>query len=371
MSYLRTLGPLALLGLAACSSSSRAPLAFPPEDTGGADTGGADSSEPVDVGADSSIAKDGTADAGESSLEAGDSASVDSRDADVVVDSTPTTAVPADSGGTDATDAEAGPPGICDPLAPFATSTALTTLSSTKDDLLGAVTPDELTIAWSSVDSAANVTVYSADRASAATAFGAPLAVAVPTAGFVVGRVGLSPDGLRLLFVSKNAKSMYEIVRVSRSGAFDGSPDPSAFGAINALIGDGSGLLGFPLVGSDDLSLYFTLGNPTGGNTIYRANRASSADHWSNPSRLGDPALVGGGATAVVPTGVSKDDRTLFLWAVNAGHAYASDRTSPGGPFTTLVDLGARQYASPAGDCKTLYYSAAGAIGGLDLTYGR
>jgi hypothetical protein len=364
MSHLRIFGPLALLGLAACSSSSRAPVTFPPEDTGRADT-----SPPVDGGPDTATSKDSTADG--TNLEAGDSASDDSSASDVLIDSTPVTVTPVDSGSDDATSTEAGPPGVCDPLESFATTTALTALSSTKDDLLGAVTPDELTIAWSSVDAAANVTVYSADRTSAVASFGTSLAVTAPSAGFAVGRVGLSPDGLRLLFVSKNGKSLYEIARTSRGVAFDGSPDPSPYGAINALIGDGSGLLGFPLVGYDDLSLYFTLGNPTGGDTIYRASRTSIAEHWSNPVRLADPALVGGGATAVVPTGVSRDDRTLFLWAVNAGRGYASDRVAAAGPFTTFVDLGARQYASPASDCKTLYYSAAGAVGGLDLVYGH
>src|ERR1019366_6620052 len=85
------------------------------------------------------------------------------------------------------------PPPACTKNAAWGTGAPLD-LSTPGDDLLDALTPDELSIVWTVVNGAAKAIHY-ADRASTAGAFAAQ---SLPAGLFTNARVALSADGLRL-----------------------------------------------------------------------------------------------------------------------------------------------------------------------------
>lgn len=264
-----------------------------------------------------------------------------------------------------ATTVDEVPPGtICDvTLGPVGSGTVSTIESTTDDDLLASVTPDGLTIAWFGVAASGDATLYVADRASTGSAFGAKITQTPPTEGFSPKRVALSADGLRLVFVAKNGRSMRQLTRASRSGAFDTTSDAAPFADVNALVGEGTATLGFPVLASDDLTLYFSTQDTGADPILRRSTRSGTTGTWPAGAVMSEPDLSGTGAKSVVATGLSSDGLTLFVWNDPKSRSIAAYRTSPTGPFTSFVPIGPRKYVSPSSDCKTLYYSAAGTAG--------
>jgi hypothetical protein len=369
--------PIAI-GLTACSSSSRAPVVFSPDDSSspidGASDGLADSSDDVrseagDGASDAGDAADGTLGDGASDAPSHDSATkIDTGTIVTPLDGTvdPDTSVVVPEVGVG--DADLGTPPICDPSATYATTSSLSALSSADDDFLAGVTPDELTIAWTVVDALGGVKVFTADRASTATPFDAARAVTIPAGGVSIAHgVALSPDGLRLLMINSAGNSLREIVRSSRTTDFSGSASAAPYALINGTLGDGGYLAAYVTFGADDRSLYLTYGDPTTSASVRVSTRSAAGTTWSGLALVPGSALSGKGLLGVAPTGASADGRTLFLWSPAGAREYAAYRAAGSASFDALVDLADRRYAAPSADCKRVYYSALTAGTGYDL----
>jgi hypothetical protein len=249
----------------------------------------------------------------------------------------------------------------CDPAATWATGTLLS-ISTGHDDELDAITPDELTIAWTS-----NSVIWYADRASTADAFGTPQDLdqgASITAGtYTANRVALSPDGLRIVVVSADLQGFSELTRTARtgSGSTFASPDQTAFGNINADTPSG-GSVGDPVIGASDTTFFYSVYGAGDDNTVYRALRLTPTDAWSSGAALNvTSALQAQGSLRRQPTAISSDNRTLFFYDQVNSIERASWINEMTGQFDTYADLGAHINAAPNSACSVLYYSAAGA----------
>ncbi|MEO7109532.1 MAG: hypothetical protein ABI183_03750, partial [Polyangiaceae bacterium] len=255
-----------------------------------------------------------------------------------------------------------GPPppaSICDPSATFAAGTALT-ISTSDDDVLDAITPDELTIVWTQ-GSGASATVDYADRTSASSDFDSPQKLG--NGLYTADRVAVSPDGLRLVVVNAIATTGFsEMTRTARTGA------GSTFGA--AALGSFSNVdsnapfgasLGDPVVDSNDTAFYYSVYGVGAAKTLYRALRLLPTDVWGNGGALNVAAgLQASGSMRRRPSGISSDGQTLFFFDQVTGterDAWINETT---GQFDSFADLGARLWAAPATSCGKLYYSATG-----------
>lgn len=371
-----------LATLAGCSDSDRpGALGSVPDSATGADTAAIDGTT-SDSALDDSTTTDSAAE--DTDASASDSTAPDSASA---LDS----ASPLDDGSTDAL-AEAAPPydgglplgdaslvddsdlGDATPPGPSCwppttTTNSIGSLSSANDDVFAAITPDERTLVYYRVSSSDTVSVLVSDRSTAKATFPAAGAVTTPPTGIAAKGMAISPDGLRLVLVSADGRSLRQIVRPSRSALFDGTADATPFANVNKLAADGPSRLGYPVLGSDDRTLYFTYGDPTLAPSIRRASRASAADPWGSIGPVEGSAVSGTGTMGMVPTGVSPDGRTLFVWALTGNREYAVYPEPGSDLFTGRKDLGDKRFASPAGDCLSLYYCAPTSAAGLDLFF--
>ncbi len=108
--------------------------------------------------------------------------------------------------GTDAGDgASPVTPPRCDPARAWADGTFLA-ISTTDDDRFAAITPDELTLAWTTPDvgDASKVIVHYVDRSSTGDAFAAPRVFDQPAGYAAIDRVALSANGLQLTLAVTN-----------------------------------------------------------------------------------------------------------------------------------------------------------------------
>jgi hypothetical protein len=274
---------------------------------------------------------------------------------------TPTDGAPtADS--TPANDA-APPPPLCNPTASVGTPALV--LSTPDPDLLGAVSADELVIAWTSLPSGGAPVVHWAERTKATDTFGAAQTLDAAFGPFAAEHVAMSGDGLKLLVVSDDHARVVEVTRAARGAPFDTLGDD--FRDANPRDGGdgvapGIGPFGSPALSGDLLFWGFT----HGADGLTFAQNAGGA--WNVlvpfPSGLVPP---GSGAATMIATGWAADDRTFFYWDTTASKARAVWRDPTSGAFTTTKEYGAQQFASPAGSCAQLYFSFAGAGGDLDL----
>jgi hypothetical protein len=252
-----------------------------------------------------------------------------------------------------------GPPigdASCNPSAAWGTGTLLAASTST-DDLLDAITPDELTIAWTEGASGARF-VYYADRTSASSAFGSPQNLGQNN--FTADRVALSPDGLRIVVVNADAHGFSEAKRGSRAGTF-GAFSEGGFTNINADVAAGASV-GDPLIGETDTQFYFSVYGTSSTTTIYRSLRLTTSDPWGNGGALDVASgLLEVGSNRRRPTGISSDGRTLFFYDQVSSTERAAWINEGTGVFDSIVDLGARNWAAPSSSCGSLYYSSAGA----------
>jgi hypothetical protein len=261
------------------------------------------------------------------------------------------------------------PPPACTKNAAWGTGAPLD-LSTPGDDLLDALTPDELSIVWTVVNGAAKAIHY-ADRASTAGAFAAQ---SLPAGLFTNARVALSADGLRLVVVNADGQGFSQIARATRGDAFD----PNAALATAAGYDNFAGVLapgqsyGDPVLAASDTAFFYSVygGGADGGQadagapTIFRAARLRPTDAWPAGAPLASSTgLLPQGALRRRPTGLSSDQQTLFFWDEITGSERAAwmDAQSATGAFDSFVDLGTRSLAVPSASCGTLYFSAQGA----------
>jgi|HubBroStandDraft_2_1064218.scaffolds.fasta_scaffold40876_1 hypothetical protein len=278
--------------------------------------------------------------------------------------------------GGDAATGPSGPPPpgpVCSQTATWGAGTELAISASSDatslDNNLGAITPDELTIAWTIGTGSSAVIAY-ADRAADTDPFGEPQTLSASS--FAQDRVAVSPDGLRLVVVSSDRQGFLELTRTARSGA------SNTFGA--ASVGSYSNFVGIlpmgesfgdPVLSADDNTFYYSIyGRPGETDTIARTTRLVSTDAWPSGALLPATSVLAEEQEEVTlrrrPTAISSDDQTLFYWDEVSGTERATWINTSTGVFTGFVDLGARQWANPNTACTRLYYSDQPGAASLD-----
>jgi hypothetical protein len=251
------------------------------------------------------------------------------------------------------------PPTVCDPAATFGTGSLLN-ISTSDDDVLDAITPDELTIVWTQ-GTGGSATVDYADRTSTSSSFNSPQKLGAGL--YTADRVALSPDGLTLVVVNADPTTGFsELTRTARtgSGSTFGAPTLGSFSNIDSDAPAGASL-GDPVIDSNDTAFYYSVYGTTSTKTIYRSLRLLPTDPWGNGGALNVAAgLQTSGSSRRRPSGISSDDRTLFFFDQVSSSERAAWLNETTGQFDSFVDLGSRLWAAPATSCSTLYYSATG-----------
>jgi hypothetical protein len=238
----------------------------------------------------------------------------------------------------------------------------LLSVSTAGDDDLDAVTPDELSIAWTAGTGSAATLMY-ADRAANTDAFGTPQTVAAGS--FSTARAAFSHDGLRLVVVNADGQGFSELTRASRTPPGNGFGAP-ATGAYTNL--DAPGVLsagesyGDPVLSADDDAFYYSVYGGGLTATIFRTARLLPGDMWPTGAPVAaSSGLAAQGSQRRQPTGISSDEQTLFFWDQVLGTERAAFIDESTGAFDVFVDLGAHAMAAPNTSCTSLYYSAEGA----------
>ncbi|CAN5210434.1 hypothetical protein BH09MYX1_BH09MYX1_12470 [soil metagenome] len=262
---------------------------------------------------------------------------------------------------------DAGPAVCAQPMS-FGAGAAVPNVSTPQTDHFGAITADELTIAWMN---AAGTVLY-AERTKPTEPFGATKSLAV---GFALDRVALSADGLTMIGVLTDRSTFAQVKRNARTDAFALPLDSTPFKFLNMPNGgtedggaDAGSTVADPVLSADGKVFYFSLlGGPP--ETVAESLRLGGS-FYPSPRVLKQTDLVSAGAKHRRPTGLSVDGRTLFFWDESTSTERAAFRESVTIPgkldFTTFVTLGAFPGAQPSQTCGRLYFESPGS-GGVDL----
>ncbi len=236
-------------------------------------------------------------------------------------------------------------------------------ISTSGDDTFGAITPDELTIAWTT--GTTSVTVNYADRSDAADEFGIVQMVPAAPGYFAVGQVALSADGLRLAVLSSDATTMAVIVRTARGAPFDTAPAPGEFSELdtNVAAGESAAHLGDPVFGASDDTFYYSIYGSGRQGTVFETTRLTTGSPWPVGTALAAGPLLASGTERRHPTGIASDDLTLFFWDDFSGSEKMAWRATVSDAFSQVTDIGQRAGAQPNAACTAIYYSAAGESG--------
>jgi hypothetical protein len=255
---------------------------------------------------------------------------------------------------------DASPPG-CDPAADWGPPTVISSLSTAQDDLFGAVTSDELTLAW--IDASGQVHV--ADRASVSEAFADTDVITLPSDYQATDGVAVSPNGLSIVVGQTNHKGFAQLDRAARGQSFSRAPDTTPFQTVNiyAQTMVAAEWIGAPVWSADGSTFWYTVYYEGSYSFLYESMRAAS-DPWpvGNVTQFDaqfDPSVV-----VRKVTGASSDGRTLFFWEPATSTEVAASRYQ--GIWLQVASQGDRRGAQPNADCSRLYFSQAGAAG-LDL----
>lgn len=301
-------------------------------------------------------------------------------------DGIPGALIPRDSGGffdvakrdaavdaaADAPDGFVPGPTVCDPKTVWTTGTLVPNVSTPQPDNLGAITGDELTIAWMSVAG----TVQYADRAAATDPFGPAKTVTGPIA---LDRVALSGDGLTLVVLRGDRKIFAQVTRASRSVPFGAVLDTGPFSGLDPLssgtedAGDASSAANFgdPVLSADGHFFYYSV--LAGGPATIAESYRSGNNPWPKGRFLTNAELAPDAGKLRRPTGLSTDGRTLFFWdevdAVEKMAFRGDPIVVPFNVFGQFTVVGAFANAQPTTKCQRLYYDAPGSVGGTDLFF--
>ena len=252
------------------------------------------------------------------------------------------------------------PPPVCPVGATWAPGVPLAI--STGDDDFGSVTPDELTIVWTSGADGGSPTVYASDRSSTSAPFPTPTVVPVAAQAYLPGPLSVSKDGLRIVLQAPDT-TFFVLSRGARGSAFDAAMTTAEFATINLEIASAESvvLLGAPVYGQADETFYYSrgpAGGGPGGATLLEATR-TGATPWSDGVALNGSAIEDAGAGRTLrPTGISADDLTLFTWDEGAGTEMMAWRPTPSGGFASAASIGPLSGAQPNAACTAIYYSA-------------
>lgn len=268
-------------------------------------------------------------------------------------------------GGTDAvlsSDVTPPPPVLCTPGETWGSPVTVLTTGSADSTIFGAVTPDELTIAWAS-SSAGVVTAWYADRASTSVPFGTPQALASSFGALLLDRVSLSGDGLRIVGVAGSGKGFVAAKRAARTGPFD-TDDGAEFSGVGH---EGSpSTYATPLLSSDNSSFLYIV---TSSTSDFVVNQSLGGPPWLPGAPLSPTELERVGTQYRRPSGLSMDDRTLFYWDETTSSEWVAYSATAGGDFNVFDDIGALTNAVPTASCTRIYYSVPAASGAITIVY--
>jgi hypothetical protein len=238
----------------------------------------------------------------------------------------------------------------CDPGTSFG---APTPLFPGRTGILAAATPDGLVVTFVGDAEGAGEqgkVLYYAERATATAAFAAPRHVQFSSA-YQGTRPALSPDGKTLIVARADGTALGIVRRPSLAADFGSVVDETPFANVNVAAKMAALLLLDPAYSIDGSALIFTKLGPGGG-------AIASADEKANGTFGETAELTTFPATdSLIPTGLSSDGRTLFVYAETAKEARALLRPAPGFPFDTVRKLGDKPYAQINAGCDRLVYS--------------
>ena len=260
-------------------------------------------------------------------------------------------------------------PGACSETATWPHATPLEGISTDADEQLLAITPDELDILFLRDGSP-----MSAHRDLASTAFGAADAMTIPDGYGTKDGVALSSDGKTLVLLATSGptagQSFAAFTRPSRSAAFDGTADATAFAVINQRAIQTGQHYAAPILAPDGKSFVFSAFTPIpeggfpngfqGVSLVYEAVWTESG--WTMPESISMALFDGSSVTRALPSGLASDSRTLFYFDEGSGKQMARFRDRPDSPLYGVVELDTRKGAVPDAPCDRLYYSSGGDV---------
>jgi hypothetical protein len=259
------------------------------------------------------------------------------------------------------------PPSLCNPASVWIDGEPLS-ISTAVDDFFGSVTPDELSMAFTTTVNGM-VQIEYADRASISDAFGAQRSL---SGAFAMDRAALSPDGLELVLVNDDRRSFSEYTRSARADDFSapGLGSFAAFEDYSQTAMPAANAFADPLLAPDDKTFIYSEYGPGVVETIHQTKRLFSGDSWSLGLSFMAVELTASGTQRRKPTGLSSDARTLFFWDEPMAEERAGFFVYQSDALSNVVDLGQRQGAQPNQACTRLYHSAAG-VSSIDLFIAR
>ena len=252
---------------------------------------------------------------------------------------------------------------VCSTMVSFAQTKVMFQLGPS-GTILGSVTPDGLTAAWTvpgsfSPGGSQPPTVLVADRCSSDAEFGAPQTIDMGAFAIGQDKVALSPDRLRLVVLRADLQGFLELRRTDPSSAF-GPPDEGDFTDINSSVSGTGDALGSPTIAPNDDSFVYTRAQ-----TIQESRRTAVA-HWPCGSPINIDQSQDSGKQ-LRPSALSKDLLTIFLWDDQKLVEVAVWRIYPTDPFESTVRIGAFPSAQPGSACKNLFYASTGSDGNIYL----
>lgn len=219
------------------------------------------------------------------------------------------------------------------------------------------MTADELSVAFTTGAGEALV-LHLADRASTAADF-AEIAVTLPDGFEAKSGVSLSSNGLKLILVLTDHSGFGELSRAARGAAFAGDADVTAFAKINRLKPMSGNSVGWPVLTSDGLGLYYL---SYFGSARAVQSKRSPGGAFDIGTEIDEFTLGGAQGAYKLLNGLSSDERAIFYLDQATSHSMALFRSRSGAPFYEPLDLGARQGAAPNTGCSRVYSSVAGKL---------
>jgi Tol biopolymer transport system component len=191
-----------------------------------------------------------------------------------------------------------------DPQSMFTNVTALTTLNTGSADSNPAISPDGLTLYFTSTVTGQD-RIYVAKRGDVSQAFGAAVVVPGMLGTLTADSPSISPDELSMYF-ERTLAGNYDIYVATRSTTADPWDTITAISAINTPMDDN-----VPSISSDGLELFFShKPGGVGTDALYVSRRASTSDPF--PAATAITELDGSGTEESDPT-ISYDGRTLWF----------------------------------------------------------
>ncbi|HYP74982.1 MAG TPA: hypothetical protein VER12_03465 [Polyangiaceae bacterium] len=246
----------------------------------------------------------------------------------------------------------------CDPRATWSAAASVSKVSSTAAEVLLALTPDELDLAF-----LRDGALFVAHRPDALAPFSSGDAVSIPAGWTAAHGASLSADGRRLVLVSDpDQKKLGELTRSSRGNAFSAIIDTSAFLAINQDSDFTRRVYASPVVSAGDDQLFFN-SSLDAYSTIVVSSR-TAAGSFGAPKTLSAAVFDGNDGKRRLPTGVSADGLTLFYFNEESAEEEARWRatSSVDSPLYDMLSLGGRRAATPNSACDRLYSTSSGDV---------